>query len=50
MACGAVALLLLVVEIYGASGDRRYRATGHSLPGTEALNPDMPVEIAVVRD
>lgn len=41
----AVALLVLVLEGWGARGDRNFRASGTTLPGSTRLNPDLPVEL-----
>lgn len=41
----AVAVVLLLVEAWGATLDRRYRATGTTLPGRSTLNPDLTVYI-----
>ena len=48
---GAVALVLLLVEAWGAGADRNYRATGTTLPGRGGiLNRDMVIELEPLPD
>lgn len=43
-------LLLLLVEVWGATGDRNFRATGTQAEGAAHLNPHDTMRLEVIRD
>jgi len=45
---GAAALALLLVEAWGATADRNYKATGTTLEGSQYLNRDDPMRLEVI--
>ena len=45
---GGLALVLLLVEGWGATTDRNYKATGNTIEGSQYLNPDEPMWLEVL--
>lgn len=45
---GALVLALLVLELWGARSDRKYRPTGATLKGTNVIIPDEPVRLELL--
>jgi hypothetical protein len=46
---GVVVLVLFLVEAWGATTDRNFKATGTTLPGQSYLDRDQPVRLEVIR-
>ncbi len=45
MSIAVLAALLLTVELMGIHAERNFRATGTTLPGSQKLNRDLPIEL-----
>ncbi|HSK79675.1 MAG TPA: glycosyltransferase family 39 protein [Thermoanaerobaculia bacterium] len=49
-ALGGVAITLFLLEAWGATTDRNYRATGTNVPGQTYLDRDQPVVLEVIKE